>query len=406
MDRTTKIANRKTALDAFRRTHHMSSSEGSEVAGQSRSTAHRAIEFLCRKKLLLVAGKGQSTDNGGKKPLLLALNATYRHVLCFHIQVGGLTAGITDLRGRLIAESSVFFPPDSPLDLVMGHMKNAYENMSGGLQLKEKDFAGVAVGCNGVADVDSGILSSSPNFRSWGNDIPLKSLVERIFKSPPPVFIDNSNRFDAYAEFRVGLARDIRNFIILDGHRDGLGAGVVVDGALWRGKRRLAGEIGHITVEAASEHLCTCGARGCLEALVSMTVLEKAARAGYRDNRKSLIFSRTPPDNVSYITIYNAANAGDPFARQLVEDQAGWLAMGINAAAMILDPDAVILQGTFAKGGDFLLHALNEQVARLGLPRLKDKVEILHSNLGRDRCLIGQAHYVADIFFQAPALYE
>lgn len=406
MEQSSKIMNRQAVLDVFRRTQRMSSTEVSETANQSRSTAHRAVEFLRRKNLLLVSGKGQSTDSGGKKPLLLGLNATYRHVLCFHIHTTGLTAGIADLRGRLITEHSVFFPQDSPLDFVLSSMKSAYENMANGLRLKEKDFAGVAVGCNGVADVDSGVLTGSPNFPSWGNGIPLRNLVAGFFESPPPVLIDNSNRFGAYAEFRVGLAQDIRNFITMDGHLNGVGAGVVIDGVLWRGRHRLSGEFGHIVVDPGSDRVCSCGARGCLEAIASMAVLEESARAGYPRHKKSLVFSRTPPDEVTYKKIYNSANADDSFAQQLVQKQAGWLAIGIHATAMLLDPDAVILQGSLAKGGDFLIHALNEQIARLGLPRLGNKVTILHSNLGRDRCLVGQAHYVADIFFRDPALYE
>lgn len=406
MDNITKIMNRKAILDAFRRTQYMSSTEASEAAGQSRSTGHRAVEFLRKRDLLVVSGKGQSTDSGGKKPLLLTLNANYRHMLCFHIYVGGMTAGITDLKGRLLAENSVFFPPNSPLDLVLAHMKDSYENMSASLRLKEKDFAAVAVGCNGVVDSDTGILAGSPGFSSWGNNIPMGDLVAEMFKAPPSIFIDNANRFDAYAEYRIGQAHGLRNFITLDGHIDGLGAGVVMDGKLWRGRHRLAGEIGHIAVDPAGGVLCACGAKGCLEAIASMTALENAARSGYQRNRKSAVFSRTAPADVTYKIIYNAANAGDAFARTLVSNQAGWLAMGVNAAAMLLDPDAVILQGTFTKGGDFLIQELGRKFAELGLPGIRDKVEILCSNLGRERCLIGQAHFAADIFFESADLYE
>lgn len=406
MDLTTKTLNRKTVLDVFRKAHYLTWTEVSEIALLSPSTVHRAIEVLRKKNLLIVAGKGQSTDSGGKKPLLLSLNATYRYILCFHIMIDGVTTGITDLKGRLLAENSVFFPPNSPLNIVLSHMKQSYESLSAGLGLKEQNFAGVAIGCNGVVDAGGGMLASAPNFSSWGNDIPLRNLAGKMLRTPPPIYIDNANRFDAYAEYRVGQARDVGNFMIIDGHADGFGAGVVIDGKLWRGKRHLAGEFGHITADPESDRVCYCGAKGCLEAVASMAALEEAARAGYQQNRKSGIFSRTPPGEVTYKAIYNAANTGDAFARGLVSAQASRLAVGLNAAAILLDPDVIILQGSFTKGGDFLLQALNEKIAGLGLPRIKDKVEILYSNLGRDRCLIGQAHYVADIFFQDPGLYE
>lgn len=406
MELTTKTSNRKTVLDIFRKAQYLTWTEVSDTAGLSPSTVHRAIEFLRKKNLLIVAGKGQSTDSGGKKPLLLSLNATYRYVLCFQIQIEGVTTGITDLKGRLLAENSVFFPANSRLDVVLSHMKQSYESLSASLNLKEQHFAGVAIGSNGVVDAGGGMLSSAPNFPSWGNDIPLSNLAGEMFRTPPPIYIDNANRFDAYAEYRVGLARDVDNFMIIDGHADGFGAGIVIEGKLWRGKRNLAGEFGHLTADPASERICYCGAKGCLEAVASMAALEESAREGHAGNGKSRIFARTPPEEVTYKAIYNAANIGDAFARELVTQQAARLAVGLNAAAILLDPDVIILQGSFTKGGDFLLQALGEKIARLGLPRIRDKVEILYSTLDRDRCLIGQAHYVTDIFFQNPDLYE
>lgn len=406
MDRKTKISSRKQTLDIFRRIAYTSSPEASELTGMSRSTTHRALEFLRGKNLLVVAGKGQSTDSGGKKPVLLGLNRTYRHILCFHIMVDGLAAGITDLKGRLLAENSLLFKPNSPLEKILSHMRASYESMASSLRLREKDFAGVAVAANGVVDVERGVLASSTNFSSWGRDIPLKQLLAKMFKTQPPIYIDNANRFGAYAEYRTGQAVGVENFMVLDSHYDGLGAGVVLKGEVWRGKRFLAGEIGHLTVDPEGRRICSCGARGCLEAMTSMAYLEECAKEGYVRNKKSVLFTNSSASEVTYKAIYRAANGGDEFARRLVAEQAQWLAVGVNGVALMLDPDLVVLQGSLAHGGEFLLQALNEKASALGLMRLKDKVKVLHSNLGRDRCMMGGAHYVADKFFAEDELYD
>lgn len=408
MELTSKALNRKTVLDVFRNSQYMTWTEVSEATGQSPSTVHRAIEFLRKKNLLVVAGKGPSTDNGGKRPLLLTLNGTYRYILCFYIQIDAVSTSITDLRGSFLVEKTVSFPQNSSLQTVLDHMRQSFENLAAGLDLKESDFAGAAVGSNGVVDALAGMLSSAPNFSSWGNNIPLKNLVEGIFqtKSAPPVHVDNSNRFDAYAEYRVGQARGVDNFMIINGHADGFGAAFVIDGKLRRGKHNLAGEFGHLTIDPKSKRICYCGARGCLESIASMVALEEEARNGFQDNRKSSMFSHIHPDEVSYMGIYNSANAGDAFARELVAKQAGHLAIGLSAAAILVDPDVVILQGSFVAGGDFLLDTLRKKCAELGLPRIENKLKILYSSLPRDKYRIGQAHYVADIFFQTPEFFE
>lgn len=406
MDIATKNQNRKTTLAIFRRTPLMSSTEAATATGLSRSTAHRAIEFLRKKNLVLVSGKRSTGDASGKKPALLCLNANYRHILCIQIEIGGLNAGIADLKGRLLAETSTPFQPDSPLDAVLGHMKAAYKNMCAQLRLSSDDFAGMAVGCNGVVDLDNGILVSAPNFPSWGNAVPLVAKLRAIFKTMPSIFIDNSNRFDAYAEYRIGQAQGVRDFLVIDGHYDGFGGGLVVNGSLWRGRMSLAGEIGHLTVSTENGRPCYCGASGCLEAMASMRSLEEAAMAAAGKKRKSTLFSPPAPLSPTYRGIYDAANTGDKYAQSLVADQAKWLAVGINCITLIFAPEMVILQGKFVEGGAFLLQCVKERLGTLGLPRIADKVGVVYSHLGHDRCLIGQAHFVADAFFDTPDLYE
>lgn len=399
-----KAENRKIVLDLFRSSPVMTIAEAADACGLSRPTVRRVTDFLKKKRLLLPSGKGDSTEEGGKKPLLLAFNAAYRHILCFQILADGLLSGVCDLRGRLLAEMSVAFPENTPLDAILGHMRRTGEAMREDLRLRPVDFAGVVLGCHGVTDSAAGVISSSPYYPSWGEDIPIKRLTKALFDSSLPVFIDNWNRFDAYAEMRVGKARGCADFITIDGETDGLGGGLVMDGVLWRGNQYLAGEIGHMVVDASGALPCTCGGRGCLQTVACMKKLEEDARRGFDKNRASLLFLRRPPAEVSHIEIYAAANAGDPFARELVDEQARWLGIGIVNVAMVADPARVLLLGPYAKGGPYLIESLKRHLETLTMPRLKKKVEIVCSSFGRERGLVGAAHFVADAYLAEPSL--
>ncbi len=406
MDTATKTQNRKAALAAFRAAPLMSSTEVATATGLSRSTAHRAIEFLRKKNLVLVSGKRSSNDASGKKPLLLCLNANYQHVLCFQINISGLSAGITDLKGRLLAETSVAFVPDSSLPTVLAHMESMYTELRGQLNLSDKDFAGMAVGCNGVVDSEKRIVVSSPNIPTWGNQVPLVKLLKERFQHIPRICIDNTNRFSANAEYCAGQAKGIPNFLVIDGHYDGFGGGLVVEGSLWRGRQSLAGEIGHLPVDATGTHACACGAKGCLEATASMKALEETARAGLAKNRDSLLFAQSRPTELTYKKVLAAANSNDKYAKSLVSDQAKWLAMGMHSIALLFAPDLIILQVDFKEGGAFLLHSIKKHGEKLGLPRISDKIDVVYSLLGNDRYLIGQAHFIADAYFDNPSIYE
>lgn len=405
MNTVTKTQNRKITLSAFRAVPLLSSTEVATATNLSRSTAHRAIEFLRKKNLLLVSGKRSSGDASGKKPLLLCINANYRHIFCVDIQIAGLHAGIADLKGKLLAESTAVFKQNSSLDSVLSHMESLYTDLRDQLNLTDDGFAGMAVGSNGVVDMEKGIVVSAPNFPSWGNHVPLLKQLNKRFGHMPTIFIDNSNRFSAYAEYRVGQARGNPNFFAIAGHHDGFGGGLVVDGSPWRGRQSLAGEIGHVPVDGRNGRICACGARGCLEATASMKILEKTAMAGLAEHPDSMLATEIPPSDLTYKKIYAAAAMGDKYAKALVKEQGEWLAMGINSMALLFSPGLVILQGNFKEGGPLLLHSILTHIAKLGLPRIQNKIDVVYSHLGNDRCLIGQAHFIADAFFEDPALY-
>lgn len=401
-----KPGNRKAVLDVFRKNLVMTVAEAAEACDLSKPTVHRAAEFLVKKELLLPTGKGVSGDEGGKKPVLYTFNAGYRHVLCFQIRAATLLSGVSDLRGRLLAENSVAFKPNTPLEAIMEHMYAAFASMAAALHLRLGDFAGIVVGCHGVTDPDKGTISGAAYFPSWGSDIPFRDRLAALFEPSPPIFIDNSNRYDAVAEMRSGQARGRNSFLVIDGETDGLGAGLMLDGSLWRGSQYLAGEIGHMVVDPSGARLCTCGGRGCLETMASMASLVESARAGYAKNRDSMLFARMSPGELSYREIYDIANAGDAFARKAVEEQARWLAIGIVNVAMVADPELVILQGPYAKGGDFLLESIKRFAEGFSLPRTRRSIDVVASNFGRERGLVGAAHYVADAYFSDQSMYQ
>ncbi|MCC8115728.1 MAG: ROK family protein, partial [Planctomycetes bacterium] len=231
-------------------------------------------------------------------------------------------------------------------------------------------------------------------------------LVAALCAVPLPVFMDNSNRYSAYAEMRTGAARDRKSFLVMDGEAEGLGAGLVLDGVLWHGGHYMAGEIGHMIVDPTGSCVCHCGARGCLETVACVATLVRGAKDGFADHRDSLLFSRMQPGEVSFIDVYDVANAGDEFAQSLVDAQARWLAIGIVNVTLVADPDLVILQGPYARGGDYLLARLLHHMSQFAHPRLKRYPEVVYSRFGRERVLVGGSHYVADRFYSDESLYE
>lgn len=402
----TKIENRREVLDTFRKGQIITVAEVSSRSGLSKATVHRVVEFLQKKKLVLPAGKGVSGDEGGKKPILFTFNAGYKYVLCYQILANALLSGISDMRGNFLAEQSVTFANDTPLETVLEKMHSAFDDMASHLHLGLEHFAGVVIGSHGITNAEEGIVLASPYFPSWGANIPLVEMVQKLFDRPIAVYIDNSNRYNAYAEMRAGQAQESGNFIVIDGELHGVGAGIVINGILWRGNHFLSGEIGHLTVDPTGKRKCTCGNRGCLETMASMNSLINNALEGAKKNSGSLLAKKIAGGSISHRDIYDIANAGDDFARSVVEEQARWLAIAIGSVSLIADPDVVILQGPYARGGAFFLERLNYFINHGGLPQMPKNISLRYSGFDRQRGLIGGAHFVADKFYSDMSLYN
>ena len=119
----------------------------------------------------------------------------------------------------------------------------------------------------------------------------------------------------------AGAARALDDFLFLN-VGNGAGMGVFLRGALYRGYRNAAGEAGHVIVDEDSQSICTCGNRGCLEALASATAIKREALEALRKHPQSELYKRYhhDPQAVTAEMVYQCAQAGDPASRKIFQD--------------------------------------------------------------------------------------
>lgn len=197
--------------------------------------------------------------------------------------------------------------------------------ISGGSQLP---LLGVGVGVPGTVDRQgSGVVDSTQ--LGW-NQVPIGPALRREFNLP--VLVENNVNALAMAERLYGTGRQHENFLVVT-IGTGVGAGVVVEGAVLRGARGGAGEIGHIPV-VENGVLCQCGNHGCLEALVGESALVRAAR------EQKIIGS-----HAGIVALRAAADAGDQAAAQIFSEAGHVLGRALAGVVNTLDPEIVIVLG-------------------------------------------------------------
>jgi glucokinase len=295
------------------------------------------------------------------------------------IDLGGskLAIAIADPDGRLIAHktrpSRISGDPEADILAIAADAADLVARS--GLATSDFDAAGLSV--PGPIDHERGAILDPPNLPGW-RDVPLRARMSEILGLP--VRIENDANAAALAEWHYGAGRGCSNLVYLT-MSTGVGAGLILDGRLYRGHRGRASEFGHACVEWEGEP-CGCGRRGCLEAYlggaawtrrlreITPTASRVCALAGAR--------GRVLPEHV-----VAAAGEGDAFAREEMERFNHYLARAIAALSFALAPEVVVL-GTIATaaGEELCFEPVRALVAEQVWPTLCDGMRILPSGLG------------------------
>jgi predicted NBD/HSP70 family sugar kinase len=359
-------------------------------------------------KLVLSAGKGESTEEGGKKPELYRFNKNFGYVISIHVTPDAIIAVTADLGADITYYRKLEVTAERGLDFILGQLVDIIRGFVAMKASSSEKLIGVALALPGLADSSRGISIYSPHYPDWGRNVPLVQLLRDKMGDgfDVPLFIDCVNRYQALAEREKGVAGGATNFIIIDALNEGLGSGIMTHGELVRGSQSLSGEIGHMTVNPVDGPACICGNRGCFEAMVSAKRLRQMVKDARARGIASSVFSGGMPDNTPLDVICDLAAKGDAFCGSLIDDVARWFIVGLGNVIMVNDPELIIIQGQYVKAGAGFLEKLREGVRHIGLPDVEKLVRIEYSTLGEERGVLGGAAFVIADFFSRQLVFR
>ena len=306
--------------------------------------------------------------------------------LTIGIDVGGtkVFAGVVDSGGRMVEKLKRSTPAASTEQTarVIG------ESILELLERHEADAVGI--GAAGFIDSAGSTILFAPNL-AW-RDEPLKKQVERHVGLP--VVVENDANAAAWAETNLGAARGYEHVIFI-GVGTGIGAGIVINGQLYRGRWGIAGEPGHYRV-VPDGRLCGCGNRGCWEQYASGNALVAEAREFARRSPGAAVrllqLGGGIAEGINGPEVTQAAREGDAVALRCFEIVGDWLGQGLAALAAILDPDCFVIGGGVSDAGDLLIGPAQAAFAdALTGGSYRPHAEIRLAMLGADAGLIGAA---------------
>lgn len=253
--------------------------------------------------------------------------------------------------------------------------------------------AGVGVGVAGQITAAGGVVRFAPNL-NW-REVPLQDELNRALGLP--VVVTNDVRAATWGEWLHGAGQGADDLICLF-IGTGIGGGVVSGGRIIEGCTNAAGELGHITTDLNGPP-CTCGHRGCLEALAGGWAIARRAREAIQDApaagkaflRAAGLKEPVAPEDINAGVVAAAARAQDPLARLLVDEVARALVAGTVGLVNAFNPCRLILGGGVMQGLPELLDRIETGIRRFALNAASENLQVLPAKLQNDAGVVGAA---------------
>jgi glucokinase len=291
------------------------------------------------------------------------------------IDIGGSSTklGIVAEDGSIIRRASVPTSLHGEPILVVDAIVSGLQPMLDAESSEDKPISGIGISVAGFLNGDRSAMVHNANLPAL-HDFPLRrSLEERLGLS---CRLEVDSNASTVAEYQHGAGKGSARLLgVVMG--TGLGGGVIIDGKLLRFTGACAGDLGHIIVDHKGR-LCTCGARGCLEAMVNSAALSE--RAGGRAVRE----------------IIAGAREGDQLAVTALAETGWWLGLGLASLSSIFSPDRIVVGGGIATAGELILEATRASYLAHARPEFRENTHVVGSTFEGWEGIVGAASLFLD----------
>jgi glucokinase len=291
------------------------------------------------------------------------------------VDIGGTSTkiGVVSADGsiikREIVPTSLHGEPIPVVDAIVSSLRS----MLNPPKAEQISVSGFGVSVAGFLNGDRSAMIHNANLPAL-RDFKLRSALEERLSLDCRLEVDSNAA--VVAEYRYGAGRGTARLLgVTVG--TGLGGGVIIDGELLHYTGECAGDLGHIILDPKGR-LCTCGARGCLEAMVNSAALRD--RAGGRTVRE----------------IVSSARKGDQLALKALAETGWWLGLGLASLSPVFSPDRIVVGGGISAAGGLLLDAVRASYRTHARPEFREKTQVIGSSFAGWEGMIGAASLFLD----------
>lgn len=356
----------------------------------SLATVTEHVDLLLDGGLLREEDVGVSS--GGRKPKLYGFNADGGRIVAIDLESTHVNVAVTDFCLRILAStSSDDIDVGQGPETVLSHIQELVFGLLQEAKVPPDQVKAVGMGLPGPVSFSTGLPSSLSIMPGW-DSYPVGAFWKKHFDCPS--YIDNNVYTMVLGERTAILDNGSADMIIVK-IGNGIGAGILCNGEIYRGATEHAGEIGHTNI--GHDQLCYCGNRGCLEAFAGGRAIAARAEALARDGRSATLAAMlAEKKKLALRDVVKAVGESDPDAVGLIRESGNAIGTVLAGLANFFNPSHIIVGGGVSQVGDVFLAAIRQAIYQHSLPLTNRSVVISHSILGANAGLVGAATLALD----------
>ncbi|MET7937159.1 ROK family transcriptional regulator [Streptomyces sp. NPDC005322] len=353
-------ANLERVVRAVRMAGSLTQAEIARSTGLSAATVSNIVRELKDGGTVEVT----PTSAGGRRARSVSLSGDAGIVVGVDFGHTHLRVAIGNLAHQVLAEEAEPLDVDASSSQGLDRAEQLVSRLIAASGLSPDKVVGVGLGVPAPIDVETGVLGSTAILPGWAGTNPRDDLAHRL---GVPVHVDNDANLGALGELVWGSGRGVADLAYIK-VADGVGAGLVISGQIYRGPGGTAGEIGHITLDESGP-VCRCGNRGCLE---TFTAARYVLPLLHSSHGTDLTLER----------MVQLAREGDPGCRRVIADVGRHIGSGVASLCNLINPSRMVLGGHLAEAGELVLAPIRESVARYAIPSAARQLSVMPGALG------------------------
>jgi len=385
--------NRALVIKIIRDKGLVTTRELSNLTGLSRRTINLIISSLKNKDIVLENGLGESTKEGGKKPVIYKFNSDALYTIGISIREKNISIGISNLKGNLTFINSIDVDWKNGYKQIINDIIKLIKNVMKESKIDHSRYLGIGIGLPGLVDFKKKTIKILSRHDDWKN-IPLAEIIEKELNIQ--VEIENENYVRALGEKWFGIARKINNFVTIMTTDYGIGCGVIINNKLLRSNNSLCGEVGHSKFVYISDDASK---------LVDIEYIlsGKFANKIINDNKNHKSFKKSPlldgysnDPGVSLQDLFENYNKNDAFSKMIMDEISNYFIQLLTIIICTYDPDLIIIHGKYSLLNDGYFKNITCRLEEMIFPGMKKKITIKKSLHSKEALILGAVGMILD----------